>query len=179
MSSPQGSSRRQRQKALRKTQTAGHRPTNANHTEHRPNSHAPITNTTIWQRPASTDDHQPTYSEVEANPPHQALIPYKPTTFYTVDKDNNCLYPFEHIPHHLITGRYSGATLPKNDIVFKHIFERGHAATMEVLQACRTYAIQAIGKRLGIALQTDSQDDPVMVVTEKKLRFRMVPHRRH
>jgi len=167
MSSHQGSSRRQRQKALRNTQTAGHRQKNANHTEHRPNSHATTTNTTIWQRPASTDDHQFTYSEVAANSPQQALIPYKPTTFHTTDKVNNYLYPFEDTPHLLITGRYSGTTLLKNEIVFQHIFERGHAATREVLQACRTYAVHAIRKRLGIALQTDSQGDPVTVVTKK------------
>ncbi len=80
-----------------------------------------------------------------ANPPLQALIPYKPKTFHIVDMVTIYLYPFEDIPHLLITGKYSGATLPKNEIVFRHIFERGHAAaTREILQACRTYAVQAI-----------------------------------
>jgi hypothetical protein len=62
---------------------------------------------------------------VAANSPHQAIITYKLATFHTVDKDNTYLYPYEDIPHLLITGRYSGATLPKYEIVFGHIFERG------------------------------------------------------
>jgi hypothetical protein len=96
---------------------------------------------------------------VAAIPPNLARIPYKPATFHTIDKDNSYLYPFEDIPHLLITRRYYRATLPKNEIVFKHIFERGHAATGEVLQACRIYAAQAIRKRLGIALQSDAHGD--------------------
>ncbi len=50
---------------------------------------------------------------------------YKPTTLHTITKDNTYTYPYEDITHLLITGRYSGATSPKNEIVFKHIFEKG------------------------------------------------------
>jgi hypothetical protein len=103
---------------------------------------------------------------VPANPPHQAVIPYKPATFHTVDKDNTYLYPYEDISHLHITGKYSGATLPKYDIVLRYIFERGHAATREVLQVCRTYAGQAVRKRIGIALHADAIGDPVTVVTK-------------
>ena len=63
--------------------------------------------------------------KVAANPPHQAVITYKPAVFHTVDKDNTYLYPYEYIPHLLITRRYSGATLPQYEILFIHIFERG------------------------------------------------------
>ena len=110
-------------------------------------------------------------------PPNQAIIPYKPATFHTVNKDNNYAYPFENIPHLLITDRYSGAALPKYEFIFRHIFERGEAATREVLQACRTYAVREIRKRLGIALTTDAYGDPITVVTKKKhIGQGLVPH---
>ena len=101
-------------------------------------------------------------------PPNEAIIPYKLATFHRFYKDNNYAYPFENIPHLLISSKYSKATLPKYELVFRHIFERRQVATREVLQACRTYAIQAIRKLLGIALTTDAYGDPVTVVTKKK-----------
>ena len=52
-------------------------------------------------------------------------------TFHTADKDNVYPYSFHDIPHLLIIGRYSGATLRKHEIVFKYIFERGQPATRE------------------------------------------------
>ena len=57
--------------------------------------------------------------------------------------------------------------MPKYEIVFRHIFERGQPATREVLQACRTYAVHVLRKRLGIALHMDSQGDPITVVIRK------------
>jgi len=179
MGSPQGSSLRHRQKKLRNSQKVGHRPTDANHTGQRSNTHASTTNTSILQKTAPTNGHRLTYSEAAVNPPLQALIPYKSATFHTVDVDKNYLYPFEDIPHLLVTRRYSGATLPKYEMVFRHIFERGHAATREVLQACCTYAVHAIRKRLGIALQTDALGDPVTVITKKNNWHIMVSHKRH
>ena len=72
---------------------------------------------------------------MEAITPNQAITPYKPATFHKIDKDNNFAYPFEDIPHLLITCKYSGDTPPKYELVFRHIFERGQAAIREVLQA--------------------------------------------
>ena len=97
----------------------------------------------------------------------QPIYVYKPATFYTVERDNAYPYPLEDIPHLLLTCKYSGATMPKNEIVFRHIFERGLPATREAVQACRTYAVRAIRKRIGIALYMDDYGDPITVVTKK------------
>jgi hypothetical protein len=59
-----------------------------------------------------------TYAAAAATQKDQAIIIYKLASFYTVDRDNIYPYPFEDIPHMLITCRYSGATLQKNEIVF-------------------------------------------------------------
>jgi len=166
MSSPQGFSRGQRQRILRKSQTAGRmRPTRRTAPTNIKLQQAHLY---IWQNDANTTGQQWTYSAVTAIPTNQALIQYKHATFHTIERDNSYLYPFEDIPHILIRGRYSRATLPKNEIVFMHIFERRHAATRDVLQACRTYASHAIRKRIGIAMQSDAHGDPVTVVTDKK-----------
>ena len=164
MSSHQGSSRRQKK---RKSHTIGQRPTDANHTEQRSNNYPSTTDTSIREKPANTDGHCQTYAEAAAIPPNQAIIPYKPATFHTIDKDNNYAYPFEDIPHLLITCSYPGATLPQYELVFRYIFERGEAATREVLQACHTYAVHKMRKRLGIALTTDAYGDPITVVTKQ------------
>ena len=111
-------------------------------------------------------NHQLTYAAAAAHASPITTL-YKPSTFHTVTKDNTYTYPFEDIPHLLITGRYSGATSPKNEILLKHIFEKGQAATREVLQACRTYTMQTIRNRLGIALQIDNIGDPITVVTKR------------
>jgi hypothetical protein len=108
-----------------------------------------------------------TYAAVAAMGKDQPISIYNSTTFYTVERDNAYPYPLEDIPHLILTSRYSGATMPKNEIVFRHIFERGLPATRKALQACRTYAVHAIRKRIGIALQTDDYGDPITVVTEK------------
>ncbi len=84
---------------------------------------------------------QITYAAAAAKHQDNTINFYKAATFHTADKDNIYCYPFEDIPHLLINGRYSGDTLPKNEIVFRHIFERGHNATRETLQACRSYAV--------------------------------------
>jgi hypothetical protein len=57
---------------------------------------------------------------VEAITPNQAITPYKPATFHKIDKDNNFAYPFEDIPHFLITSIYSRATLPKYELILRH-----------------------------------------------------------
>jgi hypothetical protein len=75
--------------------------------------------------------------------------------------------PLEDIPHLLLTCKYAGATMPKNEIVFRHIFERGLPATREALQACRTYALHAIRKRIGIVLQMDDYGDAITMITKK------------
>jgi len=74
-----------------------------------------------------------TYSAAAAKHQDNTVIVYKVATYHTVDKDNIYCYPFEDIPHLLIIDRYSGAILPRNEIVYRHIFERGQAATRETL----------------------------------------------
>jgi hypothetical protein len=145
-------------------------PSAANHLEHRQqhiNGNGELQ--TRWHPNANTPQtgQHLTYAAATATHIPQAITPYRPTNFYTVDKGNTYPYPFEDIPHLLITGRHSSATLPKNEIVFRHIFERGQTATREVLHACRTYAMQAIRNRLGMSLTNDAVGDPITVVTKK------------
>ena len=109
-------------------------PTGVAHLEQRSHEHMDTENITSMHNAAIATGQQLTYAAVAAKPYELTTTTYKPATF------NNCPYPFEGIPHLLITERYSGATLPRNEIVFRHIFERGHATTREVLQACRAFA---------------------------------------
>ena len=139
-------------------------PSTANQLEHRSlDRHA----RNIINTHQAKANQQITYATAAAKHQDNNVIVYKAATFHTVDKDSTYCYPFEDIPYLLITGRHSGATLPKNEIVFRHIYERGQAATRETLQACRSYAIHAIRKRLDIALHHDQMGDPVIVVTKK------------
>ena len=112
------------------------------------------------------DQKQITYVAAAAKHPDNTTAVYKTATFHTAEKDLTYSNPFEDIPHLHITGKYSGATLSKNEIVFCHIFERGQHATRETLHACRSYAIHAIRKHMDIALQHDQLGDPVIVVTK-------------
>ena len=89
----------------------------------------------------STANNQLTYAAAAAHYQDHTFAFYKPATFHKVDMDNSYAFPYEDIPHLQITGRYSGGTLSKNNIVFGHIFERGQAATREALHACKSYAI--------------------------------------
>jgi hypothetical protein len=142
-------------------------PSAANQLEHRSlNRHAGG----AFSTPQANDNQQITYATTAAKHQDNTVTVYKAATFHTVDKDNTYSYPFEDIPLLLITCIYSGATLPKNEIVFRHIYERGQTATRETLQACRSYAIQAIRKRLGIALHHDHPGDPVTIVTIKHIK---------
>jgi len=68
---------------------------------------------------------QITYAAAAAKYPDNTVAVYKTATFHIVEKDLTYSYPFEDIPYLQISGGYSGATLPKNEIVFRHIFERG------------------------------------------------------
>jgi hypothetical protein len=83
-------------------------------------------------------------------------------------KDADYHYPFEYLPHLLLTGRYSGSTLPCNEMVFRNVFPTGQVATRELLQSHRTAAHIAIRKRIGINLMhSDAQGDIIAVVTKK------------
>ena len=113
----------------------------------------PITNSPTRLRPIKYQD--------------QTVAVYKPATFHKVDRDNRFPFPYEDIPHLIVTGRYLGATLRRNEIVFTHIFERGQAATREALHACKPYAIRAIRDRLGIALLQDQLGDPITMATKR------------
>ena len=126
----------QHQRRKAKNSAAGQMPSTANQLQHRQqhiNGNGELQ--TRWQPNANTPPtgQQLTYAAATATHNPHAITPYRPTTFYTVDKDNTHPYPFEDIPHLLIIGKHSGAILPKNEIVFKHIFERGQAATRVVL----------------------------------------------
>jgi hypothetical protein len=97
-------------------------PSASNQLEHRSsNRHAGE----AFSTQQANDNTQITYAAAAAKHQDNTVTIYKAATFHTVDKDNTYNYPFEDIPHLLITGRYSGATLPKNEIVFRHIYERG------------------------------------------------------
>jgi len=105
-------------------------PSTANQLEHRsPNRHAGD----IFSNQQANDNKQITYATSAAKYPDNTVTVYKAATFNTVEKDSTYSYPFEDIPYLLITGRYSGAALPKNEIVFRHIYERGQTATRETL----------------------------------------------
>jgi hypothetical protein len=83
-------------------------------------------------------------------------------------KDVGFPYFFAANPHLLITGRYSGSTDNNHELVFRHVFLAGQAATRELLQSCRTAAHTSIKQRLGInLLYTDAIGDTVTVVTRK------------
>jgi len=60
------------------------------------------------------DQKQITYAAAAAKHPDNTVAVYKTATFQIVEKDLTYNYPFEDIPHLQITGKYSGATLPKN-----------------------------------------------------------------
>ena len=107
------------------------------------------------------------WAVVEAPDSHNALTPYRKITFHKVDNDNNFLYPFEDISYLNVSSRYSTARTPHCTIIFRHIFEHGHAATREALLACRTYATHEIKTLLGIALIPFVTSDPVTVGTQK------------
>jgi len=73
-------------------------------------------------------------------------------TFHIVAKDVGFSYPLAANPHLLITGRYSCSTDNKHELVFRHVFPTGQAATWELLQSCRTAAHATIKQRIGINL---------------------------
>ena len=114
---------------------------------------------------------RPTSSWAEAIGHPQAthsLVPHRTPTYHTVARDADYHHPLEAPPHLLLTGRYSGSTLPWNEMVFRNVFPSGQAATRELLQSHRTTAHIAIRKRLGINLMhTDAQGDIITVVTKK------------
>ena len=93
-------------------------PSAANQLEHRSsNRHAGD----AFSTHQAIDDKQITCAAAAAKHQDNTVTVYKVATFHTVDKDNTYSYPFEDIPHLLIAGRYSGAKLPKNEIVFRQI----------------------------------------------------------
>jgi hypothetical protein len=68
-------------------------------------------------------------------------------TLHTVAKDMGFPYPFAANPHLLVTGRYSGSTNNKHELVFRHIFPAGQAATRELPQRWSTVAHTSINQR--------------------------------
>ncbi len=107
-------------------------------------------------------------AEAIGHPPTQQVVQFRNPTYHTVAQGAGCPFPFEHIPHLLLTGKYSGSNLLHNKLVFRHIYPQGRASTRELLQSCRTEAHNAIRKRLGINLiHTDDNGDTITVVTRK------------
>jgi len=103
-----------------------------------------------------------------ASPGSNSGIAVMLPTYHTVEKDLAIPYPFAVNPHLLISGRYSSNNDNQNDIVFKHVYPVGHAATRELPQRYRTEAHIEIRKRLGINLfYTDALEDTIKVVTKK------------
>jgi hypothetical protein len=63
-----------------------------------------------------------------------------------------------------------GQRRKKNEVVFRHLFPAGQAATRELLQRLRTETHAAIRKRLGMNhLYTDAHGDTVTVVTKNRI----------
>jgi len=91
-----------------------------------------------------------TWAEAIGHSPEQLVVQFRNPTYHAIAQDAGCPFPFEHIPHLILTCRYSGSNLLQNEIVFRHIYPAGQAATRELLQSCRTEARSAIRKRLGI-----------------------------
>jgi len=88
--------------------------------------------------------------------------------FHTVTKNVGFPYQFAKNPHLLIRGRYSGSTDIKHELVFRHVFRADQAATIKLLQSCRTAAHTTIRERLGInPLYTDAIRGSVIVVKRK------------
>ena len=111
----------------------------------------------------------PSWAEAIGHPQAaQQLVPQRTPIYHTVAKDADYHHPFESLPHLLLTGRYSGSTLPWDGMVFRNVLPSGHATTRELLQSHRTAAHIAIRKRLGINLMhADAQGDIITVVTKK------------
>ena len=63
-----------------------------------------------------------TYAATTANNMLKMTL-YKPATLYAVDKDNIYTYSFEDIQHMVISDMCPSAALPKNEIVFRYVFE--------------------------------------------------------
>ena len=102
--------------------------------------------------------------------PHaeQQLVPHRTPTYHTMAKDAGYHYPLKTLPHLNFPGRYSGSTLPWNEMVFRNVYPAGQATRRELLHSHRTAAHIAIRKRLGInRMHTDAQGDIITVVTKK------------
>ncbi len=103
-----------------------------------------------------------------SSPGRNTELAVKLPTYHTVARDLAVPYPFATNPHLIITGRYSGSSDSQNELVFKHLYPSGHAATNELLQRYRTEAHAAIRNRLGVNLfYTYALGDTVTVVTKK------------
>ena len=89
-------------------------------------------------------------------------------TYHTVARDPAVPYPFAANSHVLITDKYSGSNDNQNELVFRHVYPAGQAATKEVMQRYLTEAHATIRKRLGVNLfYTDALGDIGTVVTRK------------
>ena len=128
-------------KARRLTkQSHGNSPSHDNQQNHSPTPHQ----TKDQQDQDSPNKaHQPArpninWAEAIGHPPSQQLVQLRNPTYHTVSQDAGCPFPFEHIPNLLLTSRYFGSTLHHNELVFRHIYPIGLAATRELLQSCHT-----------------------------------------
>jgi hypothetical protein len=102
----QESSRRQQQRWKAQNSAVGQMPFAANQPEHRSSTRNARQLINMHQADANK---QHTYSAAAVKHQDNTVIVNKAATYHTVDMDNIYCYPFEHIPHLLITGRYSGA----------------------------------------------------------------------
>ena len=89
-------------------------------------------------------------------------------TYHTVAKDHAVPYPLATNPHLLITCKFSRSSDNQNEVVFKHVYLAGQAATMEFMHRCRTEGHATIRKRLGVNMfYTHALENTATVVTRK------------
>jgi hypothetical protein len=110
-----------------------------------------------------------TWAEAIGHAPdkHQA-VQYKNPTYHTIAQDVGFPFLLEHIPHIKLTDKYYGSFLLHNELIVRHFYPAGKAATRELLQSCRTDVHNAILKRPGTNLMhTDIHGDTITNVTKK------------
>ncbi len=140
--------------------------------EHRPMSpkdrgqydHQDLTNTSSPAKPKLS------YAKAARTPPtrqHTSHLSQTPT-YRTEAQDLGFPHPINTILHLLIAGRYSTYILLPNELVFRYVFQLGHAATRELLQSWCAEAHRAVKNMLGANLQlTNAHRDTATVVTMK------------
>jgi len=86
----------------------------------------------------------PSWAETIRRPhAEQQLVPHQTPTYRIVARDVDYHYPFESLPHLLLTGRYSGSTLPWNEMVFGNVFPVGQESCSRATVRRRTSRLES------------------------------------